>query len=116
MPQSIILICHWLPDGQLTRWQDEFSGCAFIDGRDAAVAAEHLPRVEIVYGLPDIQLLGGDNQSVKWIQLASAGVPAALCPVAKERGIRVTNLAGLYGPTIAEHALAIIQKALASLA
>jgi phosphoglycerate dehydrogenase-like enzyme len=45
---------------------------------------------------------------LRWIQLASAGVPAALCPIAIDKRIRVTNLAGLYGPTIAEHGLAMM--------
>lgn len=106
MPSTTVFIRHWLPDGQLPRWQSGFPACAFIDGRESAAAAGQLQRAEIVYGLPDLKELKASP--VKWIQLASAGVPAALCPIAKERGIRVTNLAGLYGPTIAEHALAMM--------
>ncbi|MCI0683865.1 MAG: D-2-hydroxyacid dehydrogenase [Gemmataceae bacterium] len=104
---SVILVCHWLPDGELPRWRDEFADCEFVDGRDPAVAARELPRANIVYGLPDVGKLAA-AASVRWIQLASAGVPAALCPVALERNIRVTNLAGLYGPTIAEHAVGLM--------
>ncbi|MCS7045404.1 MAG: D-2-hydroxyacid dehydrogenase, partial [Gemmataceae bacterium] len=61
----------------------------------------------ICYGLPDLQLLP-QAAALRWIQLASAGVPASLCPIALEQNIRVTNLAGLYGPTIAEHAIALL--------
>jgi phosphoglycerate dehydrogenase-like enzyme len=107
MSDHVILIAHWLPDGEVARWRSEFTGCEFIEGTDAQVAAQHLPRAEIVYGLPDIKGLAA-AKSVKWIQLASAGVPAPLCPVAKEHNVRVTNLAGLYGPTIAEHAIAMM--------
>jgi phosphoglycerate dehydrogenase-like enzyme len=35
-------------------------------------------------------------------------VPQELCPPAKAQGITVTNLAGLYGPSIAEHALGMM--------
>lgn len=107
MSKPVILICHWLPDGELARWTSEFAECDFVDGRDPAVAVRELPRANIVYGLPDVGKLV-EATGVRWIQLASAGVPAALCPVAAERNIRVTNLAGLYGPTIAEHALALM--------
>jgi D-2-hydroxyacid dehydrogenase (NADP+) len=107
MSHPVILIAHWLPDGELSRWRSEFTGCDFVEGGDAQIAAQNLPRAEIVYGLPDLKGLA-TTKSVKWIQLASAGVPAPLCPVAKEKGIRVTNLAGLYGPTIAEHAIALM--------
>src|SRR5262245_65931614 len=103
MPKSVVLICHWLPDGELARWRSEFSDCEFVEGCDPAVAARELPRASIVYGLPDIAKLA-EATGVRWIQLASAGVPAALCPAATKQHLRVTNLAGLYGPSIAEHA------------
>jgi len=107
MSKQAILACHWLPDGELARWTKEFSDCDFIDARDLQVAARELPRATIVYGLPDTTLLP-QATGLRWIQLASAGVPAALCPVAAQQNIRVTNLAGLYGPTIAEHALGLM--------
>src|SRR5262249_43282765 len=97
----------WLPDGELARWTKEFPDCVLIDARDAKVAAREMPRATIAYGLPDIKAIP-DAKALRWIQLASAGVPAALCPVAIEQNIRVTNLAGLYGPTIAEHAIALM--------
>src|SRR5688572_30668138 len=103
----VVLVCHWLPDGELARWTKEFADCEFVDGRDPAVAARQLPRAGMVYGLPDVDRLA-EASGVRWIQLASAGVPAALCPVATKQGIRVTNLAGLYGPSIAEHALGLM--------
>jgi phosphoglycerate dehydrogenase-like enzyme len=101
--QSTVLICHWLPDGELARWQREFPDIEFIDAK----TPDALARADIAYGLPDLARLQ-DAPRLRWIQLASAGVPAALCPIATARQIRVTNLAGLYGPTIAEHALAML--------
>jgi D-2-hydroxyacid dehydrogenase (NADP+) len=107
MSRPLVVIIHWLPDGELQSLQAEFTGCDFIDAREPAVLAEQLPWASVAYGLPDLKLLP-EARSLRWIQLASAGVPAALCPIAQQNGIRVTNLAGLYGPTIAEHALALL--------
>src|SRR5687768_3402012 len=98
MSRPFIAIMHWLPDAELARWRSEFSGCDFIEAREPALQAEHLPRATVAYGIPDLKLLP-QATALKWIQLASAGVPGAFCPVAKQQQIRVTNLAGLYGPT-----------------
>jgi phosphoglycerate dehydrogenase-like enzyme len=102
MPLTV-LVCHWLPGGELERWQRAFPDITFLD----ANTPDALVRADIVYGLPDLARLGETTQ-LRWIQLASAGVPAALCPIAREQQICVTNLAGLYGPTIAEHAIAML--------
>lgn len=103
MPRSTILICHWLPAGELDRWRHTFPDIDFRDG----LTADAAKLAAIAYGLPPLERIG-EMANLRWIQLASAGVPHALCDVAKARGIRVTNLAGLYGPTIAEHALAML--------
>jgi D-2-hydroxyacid dehydrogenase (NADP+) len=103
-----ILICHsFLPEGQLARWQKDFPESTFIDTRQPADFEKHHAQATLTFGLPDIPALAA-MPKLRWIQLASAGVPAALCPIALDKKIRVTNLAGLYGPTIAEHALAMM--------
>jgi phosphoglycerate dehydrogenase-like enzyme len=107
MSKQTILVFHWLPDGELARWAKEFPDCIVIDARDAKVAAREMARATGAYGLPDFKSIP-EAKALRWIQLASAGVPAALCPVAIQQSIRVTNLAGLYGPTIAEHAIALM--------
>src|SRR5262249_41566483 len=101
--RSTVIVCHWLPDGEFARWQHEFPDVEFVDAK----VPDALNRADIAYGLPDLARLQ-EAPRLRWIQLASAGVPAALCPIARDRQIRVTNLAGLYGPTIAEHALAML--------
>jgi D-2-hydroxyacid dehydrogenase (NADP+) len=107
MPETV-LICHsFLPDGQLARWLKDFPEHAILDAHEPAAFAEHHAQATLTYGLPDLAAIAA-MPKLRWIQLASAGVPAALCPLAIERKIRVTNLAGLYGPTIAEHALAMM--------
>ncbi len=107
MAKPFILVCHWLPDGECARWTNEFGDCEWVDARAPQVAARALPRATISYGLPDIKLLS-QAKALRWLQLASAGVPAALCSIAAQQSVRVTNLAGLYGPTIAEHALSLM--------
>lgn len=108
MAKPLILILHpFLPDGILSRWTAEFPGCEFVDGRTPPALERHLKEMVIAYGVPPLDRLK-DAASLRWIQLLSAGVPADLCPQAQARGIPVTNLAGLYGPTIAEHALAMM--------
>jgi D-2-hydroxyacid dehydrogenase (NADP+) len=107
MPRPQVLLIADMPAPARRRLLDEFPGCDFLDGRQAADLDRHLGRADIAYGLPAVERLtqaGG----LRWVQLISAGVPPALCPVAQQRGLTVTNLAGLYGPSIAEHALALM--------
>lgn len=103
MSKLTVVVCHWLPSGELERWQREFPSLEFVDAK----TPDALSRADIAYGLPDVARLP-QAAKLRWIQLASAGVSAALCPIAKSKGIQVTNLAGLYGPTIAEHALTML--------
>jgi D-2-hydroxyacid dehydrogenase (NADP+) len=103
MTKHVVLVSHWLPDGELARWRREFADIELVE----ANAPGAIERADIAYGLPDLARLPAAKK-LRWIQLASAGVPAALCGVAKDQGIRITNLSGLYGPTIAEHALAML--------
>lgn len=102
-----VLIVAWVPDGVLPRLQAEFTHFEIIDAREPAAFDQAFPQAAITYGLPPVQRLG-EAPGLRWIQLISAGVPHDLCPAALERGITVTNLAGLYGPSIAEHALGMM--------
>jgi D-2-hydroxyacid dehydrogenase (NADP+) len=104
MPGPLVLVFHWLPDGELARWRQQFPHCDFLDGPSNP---GRLGDAAVLYGLPDLALLSRAT-SLRWLQLASAGVPGPLCPIAAARRLTVTNLAGLYGPTIAEHALAML--------
>jgi len=107
MSKPLILITHWLPDGELSHWLKEFPQVEFVDARSSDVFNRFVSQAVVLYGLPKAEQLK-DGHSLRWIQLASAGVPWPLCLLAKERHIRITNLAGLYGPTIAEHALGMM--------
>jgi phosphoglycerate dehydrogenase-like enzyme len=105
--QPVVLLLAWMPDSMLPRLAGEFTGCEVIDARDPAVFDRHWGRAAITFGLPPVDRLG-EAPRLRWIQLISAGVPQELCPLARRAGITVTNLAGLYGSSIAEHALALM--------
>ncbi|MBL8798211.1 MAG: hypothetical protein JNM56_30230, partial [Planctomycetia bacterium] len=107
MPKPLIPLFDWLPDGVLARWRDEFAEFEFVDAR--GVAGRNCPLGETVvsFALPPLERLG-EMGKLRWIQLLSAGVPPDLCAPAHERGLTVTNLAGLYGTAIAEHTLALM--------
>jgi len=85
----------------------EFPSCEFLDARDPSILHQYLGQAAVLYVLPPVPRLE-DATQLRWIHLKSAGVPQDLCPIAARRGITVTNLAGLYGPTIAEHTLALM--------
>ena len=106
MPHKVLILA-WLPEGMLPRLVAEFPQIEFVDAREPAASTHHLVDATVTYGLPPIDRLAQASR-LALIQLISAGVPQDLCPVAARRNIRVTNLAGLYGPSIAEHALGLM--------
>jgi phosphoglycerate dehydrogenase-like enzyme len=107
MKKPVILLLAWLPEGAPARLAADFPDYEFVEAREPPLLEQHLPRAAITYGLPPVQRLA-EAAELHWIQLTSAGVPQDLCPAAQARNITVTNLAGLYGPSIAEHALGLM--------
>jgi phosphoglycerate dehydrogenase-like enzyme len=107
MSKPVLAVVAWLPEGILPRWAAEFSAFDLVDAREPALLDGCLRDAVITYGLPPVSRLG-EAGALRWVQLISAGVPGDLCRPARERGLTVTNLAGLYGPTIAEHALGMM--------
>jgi phosphoglycerate dehydrogenase-like enzyme len=107
MSKPRILVLAWLPEGKFEELQQRRPDFEWLDGRTDAGRDAHLARATITYGLPPVARVG-DMPELRWIQLISAGVPADLCPAARQRNITVTNLAGLYGNSIAERAFAMM--------
>jgi D-2-hydroxyacid dehydrogenase (NADP+) len=107
MSKSRILVCAWLPEGLFEQLANAHGGFDWLDARSPEGMDQHLSGADITYGLPPVDRLG-EAPGLRWIQLVSAGVPPEVCAPARQRGITVTNLAGLYGPTIAEHALTLM--------
>ncbi len=108
MTRTAVLVLAWLPDGAPGRFRARFPQCDFIDGNEPGALDSRLASVVVTYGHPPPERFG-QATSLRWVQLISAGVPPELCPLAKQQGIVLTNLAGLYGPTIAEHALTLLK-------
>lgn len=107
MTRPRILICHWLPEGLFEELSSAHPDYEWLDGRSPDALPAEWRSVQIVYGEPSLDHLREMNE-LQWIQLASAGVPADLCTGLAQRPVTLTNLAGLYGTTIAEHALALM--------
>lgn len=107
MSKPLVLLAREIDDSTAPFLAERFRDFRFVDGREEPVLAQHLPEAEIIYGFVKIDRLAG-AEKLRWLQLTSAGVPRRLCPLAKKRGFIVTNLAGLYGNTIAEHTIAVM--------
>jgi phosphoglycerate dehydrogenase-like enzyme len=107
MSKPCVLVVDWLPEGMFEQLARRWPSLEWIDGRSPADFEQHHGTATITYGLPPIPRLE-EMTALKWVQLISAGVPQELCSVALRRNLIVTNLSGLYGPTIAEHCLAML--------
>jgi phosphoglycerate dehydrogenase-like enzyme len=107
MSQPVILILEWMPPEMLGRLASEFPSCTVVDARAADVRERLLAHAVVTYGMPPPERLQ-DAPKLRWIQLISAGVPPGLCEAAQAHGWIVTNLAGLYGAGIAEHAVGMM--------
>lgn len=107
MTKPLILVMIALPEGNFELLQKQWPEFIFQDGGNPDSTNAHLASAAITYGLPPLARLS-EAASLRWIQLTSAGVPEGLCCLAQERAWTVTSLSGLYGPTIAEHALALM--------
>lgn len=60
--------------------------------------------VYVGFGMPRALFLAGPK--LKWVQTGTAGVATLLFEEMRRGDVLLTNAAGLYGPTIAEHVLA----------
>ncbi len=107
MNRPTVVVLAWLPDGLFEQLQRDHADLDWRDARTPDGLNKHLREATITYGLPPVERLA-DMPGLRWVQLISAGVPPELCVAARQRGITVTNLAGLYGPSIAEHAFGLL--------
>lgn len=105
--KQTIAIVAWMPEAMRARLASEFPEYEFRDALQPADLDEHLQSASIVYGLPPLSRLQA-AKNLRWIQLTSAGVPQELCPEASRQQLEITCLSGLYGPSIAEHALGMM--------
>jgi phosphoglycerate dehydrogenase-like enzyme len=104
---SRVVVLAWVPDGLFEQLARRHPGHEWLDGRAPEAFERHFPAAAITYGLPPVSRLA-EAPGLRWVQLVTAGVPQDLCPAARGRGLTVTNLAGLYGNSIAEHAFGLM--------
>ena len=71
---------------------------------DEALAAIRDAEVYVGFGMPRSLFLAGPQ--LRWVQTGTAGVATLLFDEMRHGDCLLTNAAGLYGPTIAEHVLA----------
>ncbi len=71
---------------------------------DESLAAVRDAEVYVGFGMPRALFLAGPQ--LKWVQTGTAGVATLLFDEMRNGDCLLTNAAGLYGPTIAEHVLA----------
>ncbi len=107
MTTPLILLLEPFPEKMLAQVATLHPQCNIVDARAPEIRQRLLKDAVITYGMPALEILPAAGR-LRWIQLIYAGVPQDLCPLAKERGLTVTNMAGLYGPSIAEHAIAMM--------
>ena len=105
--KPLVLLATPLHESLRGRLLRDFSEIEAIDTRDKSLLEQVMPRATIVFGAPPVALLPR-ARALRWIQLNSAGVPLDLCDALRGTDISLTNLAGLYGPTIAEHTLGLM--------
>jgi phosphoglycerate dehydrogenase-like enzyme len=81
---------------------------SFGDGAQAPSeeALRWIPEAEVYvgFGMPRPLFLAGPK--LKWVHTGTAGVASLLFDEMHARDVALTNAAGVYGPTIAEHTLA----------
>jgi phosphoglycerate dehydrogenase-like enzyme len=102
-----VLLGAWIAEEVLHRLSREFPQCRFLQSQNRQELWQWLGQAEVVYGLPPLEALAQAGR-LRWLQLNTAGVPMELCNLLRGRQVVVSNLAGLYGPSIAEHVLGLM--------
>jgi phosphoglycerate dehydrogenase-like enzyme len=107
MSKPTVLLLDEIQDDTAAKLNALFPALEFFDARDDAVRTRRLAEAQILYGFLPLDRFD-ETRHLRWQQLLSAGVARRLCAIARERKFIVTNLAGLYGPSIAEHTLTVM--------
>jgi phosphoglycerate dehydrogenase-like enzyme len=104
-------VAQALSDGTPRGWRTHIVSSvtdSFGDGAqapsDESLQAIVNAEVYVGFGMPRSLFLAG--KQLKWVQTGTAGVATLLFDEMRSGDVQLTNAAGLYGPTIAEHVLA----------
>jgi phosphoglycerate dehydrogenase-like enzyme len=108
MASPVLLVTHWLPEGTLADLASRFPEYRWVDAREPAELANHQAEAEVGYGPAPSAAALALYPKLRWWQHCWAGIALDFCRAARARGIVVTNMSGLYGPSIAEHAFGLL--------
>ncbi len=79
----------------------------FVPVKDAAEAAQEAPGADAVLGFCTAEIVRA-NPKLRWIQVGSAGVEKYVVPEVVQSQAVLTNTARLYGPNVADQAMALL--------
>jgi cyclase len=79
----------------------------FVPVQDAAEAAKEAGDADAVLGFCTTDIVNA-NPKLRWIQVAHAGVDKDLAPDVVNSEVVITNMARLYGPNVADQAMALL--------
>ena len=97
-----------VPETTLATLRSRFPGVAFVGADDRARVARETRDAEVFYGFEFPAELVADAPRLRWIQSISAGIERNLAPQIVERGIAVTNGAGIAAIGIAEYVVGVM--------
>ena len=95
-------------EGTLAALRERFPEITFVGADDAETLAREAADAEVFYGFHFPAELVPKAPRLRWIQSASAGIEGNLSPPVVERGILLTNGAGIASTGIAEHVLGVM--------
>src|SRR3989475_6263694 len=97
-----------VPEGTLATLRERFPEFTFVGADDAEILAREAADADVFYGFRFPPELVPSAPRLRWIQSASAGIEGNLSPPVVERGILLTNGAGIASTGIAEHVLGVM--------
>ena len=97
-----------VPEGTLATLRERFPAVTFVGADDAETLVRQAADAEVFYGFQFPSELVPKAPRLRWIQSASAGIEGNLSPPVVERGILLTNGAGIASTGIAEHVLGVM--------
>ncbi len=97
-----------VPEDTLALLRRRFPALTFVGADDAETLRREAADADVFYGWRFPPELVPHAPRLRWIQSASAGVEDNLSPELRERGILLTNGAGIAAGGIAEHVLALL--------
>lgn len=112
-PRILIVTSTGIPPARVAALRDATPGAEIVtaeDNRDAIVA--QLPGIHAIIGCPRSifgrDLLDRAGATLRWVHSQGAGCEEYCIPELAERGIILTNGRIVQGPSVADHALALL--------